>query len=146
MREILLKDYLIEKKFDFTDFDKKAEFIKVGLEGNRAVWESVNDGGLISKFFKKTKKLDIVTNLRDDRGYKIKFNSSLRRAEFLGLIEFNYEQFEFDEWLSFIHRREKNIKNTSFFLRGGMMGQETISYIALTFINEIYLKLNNTTI
>ena len=141
MREVILKDYLFEIGFELSDLDPKGEIIKIDNLGGRVYWTRFTKGVSLIRAFQKPKKIDVMLNLRDDRGYKIKFDSSLHRPEFGGLIDNQADKFPYDAWLNFTHDRNQNSSNFNFSVKNDEY-QSKISYISLTFITETYLRLD----
>ena len=141
MREVLLKDYLFEIGFELSDLDPKGEIIKIDNLGGRVYWTRFTQGISLIRAFKEPKKIDVMLNLRDDRGYKIKFDSSLQRPEFVGLINNELDEFPYDSWLSFTHERNTSTANYYFSVKNENCNFE-VSYTALTFITEISLQLD----
>tara|TARA_A100001015_G_C14975671_1_gene707143 strand:+ start:558 stop:983 length:426 start_codon:yes stop_codon:yes gene_type:complete len=141
MREVLLKDYLFEIGFELSDLDPKGEIIFIDNLGGRVYWTRFKKGVSLLRLFQKPKKIDVMLNLRDDRDYKIKFDSSLDRPEFVELINNKLDEFPYDSWLSFAHERNTSSANYYFSVKNEKYKSE-LSYIALTFITEVSLKLN----
>ena len=141
MREVLLKDYLFEIGFELSDLDPKGEIIFIDNLGGRVYWTRFKKGVSLLRLFQKPKKIDVMLNLRDDRDYKIKFDSSLDRPEFVELINNKLDEFPYDSWLSFAHERYTSSANYYFSVKNEKYKSE-LSYIALTFITEVSLKLN----
>ena len=141
MREVLLKDYLFEIGIELSDLDSKGEIIKIDNLGGRVYWTRYTEGVSLVRLFQKTKKIDVMLNLRDDRGYKIKFASSLYRPEFVGLIDNKSDNFPYDNWLSFTHQRNISSSNFNFSVKNEAYFSN-ISYTALTFITETYLQID----
>ena len=141
MREVLLKDYLFEIGFELSDLDPKGDIIKIDNLGGRVYWTRFTKGVSLVRLFQRPKKIDVMLNLRDDRDYKIKFDSSLDRPEFVGLINHELDQFPYDNWLSFTHERNTSSANFNFSVKNEKYNSE-VSYIALTFITEVSLQLN----
>ena len=141
MREISLKEYLFEKGFELFDLDSKGEVIKIDNNGGRVYWTRFSKGISLIRLFQTAKKVDVMLNLRDDRGYKIKFSSSLYRPEFVGLIDNQSDKFPYDSWLDFTH--ERNISSANFYFSvKNEKYYSKISYIALTFITETFLQID----
>ena len=141
MREVLLKDYLFEIGFELSDLDPKGEIIFIDNLGGRVYWTRFKKGVSLLRLFQRPKKIDVMLNLRDDRDYKIKFDSSLNRPEFVGLINNELDKFPYDNWLSFTHERNTSSANFNFSVKNEKYKSE-LSYIALTFITEVSLQLN----
>ena len=141
MREVLLKDYLFEIGFELSDLDPKGEIIKIDNLGGRVYWTRFTKGISLIRVFQEPKKIDVMLNLRDDRGYKIKFDSSLKRPEFVGLIGNELDEFPYDSWLSFTHERNTSSANFNFSVKNEKYYSE-VSYITLTFITEVSLQLD----
>ena len=141
MREVLLKDYLFEIGFELSDLDPKGEIIKIDNLGGRVYWTRLTKGISLIRVFQEPKKIDVMLNLRDDRGYKIKFDSSLKRPEFVGLIGNELDEFPYDSWLSFTHERNTSSANFNFSVKNEKYYSE-VSYITLTFITEVSLQLD----
>ena len=141
MREVLLKDYLFEIGIELSDLDSKGEIIKIDNLGGRVYWTRYTEGVSLVRLFQKTKKIDVMLNLRDHRSYKIKFASSLYRPEFVGLIDNKSKNFPYDNWLSFTHQRNISSSNFNFSVKNEAYFSN-ISYTALTFITETYLQID----
>ena len=141
MREVLLKDYLFEIGFELSDLDPKGEIIFIDNLGGRVYWTRFKKGVSLVRLFQRPKKIDVMLNLRDDRDYKIKFDSSLDRPEFVELINNKLDEFPYDSWLSFTHERNTRSANYYFSVKNEKYKFE-LSYVALTFINEVSLQLN----
>ena len=141
MREVLLKDYLFEIGFELSDLDPKGEIIFIDNLGGRVYWTRFKKGVSLLRHFQRPKKIDVMLNLRDDRDYKIKFDSSLDRPEFVGLINNELDEFPYDSWLSFTHERNTSSANYHFSVKNEKYKSE-LSYVALTFITEVSLQLN----
>ena len=141
MREVLLKDYLFEIGFELSDLDPKGEIIFIDNLGGRVYWTRFKKGVSLVRLFQRPKKIDVMLNLRDDRDYKIKFDSSLDRPEFVGLINNELDEFPYDSWLSFTHERNTSSANFNFSVKNEKYYSE-VSYITLTFITEVSLQLN----
>ena len=95
-----------------------------------------NNGGFAST------RMGIKKNSLDNvKSFKIKFDSSLDRPEFVELINNKLDEFPYDSWLSFAHERNTSSANYYFSVKNEKYKSE-LSYIALTFITEVSLKLN----